>query len=121
MTKLIEPYGGELIDLLVSHEERERMITEATSLPSIQLSRRAVCDLELLTVGGFSPLDGFMREADFESVLGTMRLANGTVFPIPITLSVDHFDGLSLDKKIALRDERNDLLAVMLENVFRHS
>lgn len=122
MTKLIEPTGGKLIDLLVANDERDDLIAEAYRLPSIQLTRRAVCDLEMLACGGFSPLDGFMHHADHESVLATMRLADGTVFPIPVTLPVDHFEGLALDKKIALRDERNDLLAVMtVEEIYEWS
>jgi sulfate adenylyltransferase len=122
MTKLIKPYGGKFIDLLVPPDARESMIDEANRLPSIQLTRRAICDLELLAIGAFSPLDGFMRQADYESVLATMRLANGSVFPIPVTLPVDDFDGLKLGKRIALRDERNDLLAVMtVEEIYEWS
>lgn len=113
MDKLIEPYGAGLVDLVASPDEREALIDEAGKLPSVQLSARAVCDLELLASGGFSPLSGFMDKPDLESVVATMRLVNGCLFPIPITLPVDHFDGLSLDRSIALRDARNDLLAVM--------
>lgn len=122
MIQLIEPYGGKLIDLVVNSEEQEQLSAEAVSLPSLQLSERSVCDLELLATGAFSPLDGFMRQADLDKVVAEMRLANGMVFPIPITLPVDHFDGLSLDKKIALRDARNDLLGVMtVEEIYEWS
>lgn len=122
MTQLIKPYGDRLVDLVVPPEKRESLIAEASQLASIQLSRRAVCDLEMLAVGAFSPLDGFMRQGDHESVISTMRLANGAVFPIPVTLSVDDFEGLALDKRIALRDERNDLLAVMtVEEIYEWS
>ncbi|MCH7801164.1 MAG: hypothetical protein IIC24_06430, partial [Chloroflexi bacterium] len=58
-------------------------------MPSIQLSECAGCDLRLLAMGGFSPLDRFMSQPDFQSVLDTMRTANGTLFPIPITLAVN--------------------------------
>lgn len=122
MQNLIEPYRGKLVDLVVNQQERSQLIAEASNLPSLQLSERSVCDLELLAIGGFSPLDGFMRQADHERVVAEMRLADGTVFPIPITLPVDHFDGLELDKKIALRDAHNDLLGVMtVEEIYEWS
>lgn len=122
MIDLIEPYGGSLVDLAVSPENRESLIAEAGSLPSAQLSARALCDLELMATGGFSPVDRFMGAADLKNVLAEMRLDNGMVFPIPITLPVEHFEGLSLDKKIALRDARNDLLAVMtVEEIYEWS
>ena len=122
MTKLIEPYGGKLVDLIVDNDERERLIHESTHLPSIQLSERSVCDLELLATGGFSPLHGFMGSADYYNVVPDMRLANGTIFPIPITLPVEHFDGLDLDRLVALRDARNDLLAVIrVEEIYEWS
>ena len=122
MQNLIAPYGGKLVDLVVNTEEREQLLTEASTLPSLQLSERAVCDLELLATGGFSPLEGFMGKADFDSVLVEMRLADGTVFPIPITLPVDMFEGLELGIKIALRDAHNDLLGVMsVEEIYEWS
>ncbi len=122
MQTLIDPYGGELIDLVVTSDEREQFLAETSSLPSLQLSERAVCDLELLANGGFSPLDGFMAKADFNNVLAEMRLADGTVFPMPVTLPVDRFDGLALGKKIVLRDAHNDLLGVMtVEEIYEWS
>ncbi|MFN3373873.1 MAG: adenylyltransferase, partial [Chloroflexus sp.] len=60
---LIPPYGGRLIDLVVPVEERVALLEEATHLPSIQISMRSLCDLELLATGGFSPLTGFMGQA----------------------------------------------------------
>ena len=112
-TKLIEPYGGELVDLLVVEEQREELRARAASLPRLQLTPRAVCDLELLATGAFSPLSGFMGRADYERVLGEMRLASGALFPLPLTLPVRRDAGLSLDAEIALADQHNNLLAVM--------
>ena len=86
---LITPYGGKLINLVVQSSEREKLLAEIPSLPSIQISERSVCDLELLATGAFSPIDRFMGESDFQSVLDTMRLSDGTLFPMPITLPVD--------------------------------
>ena len=115
MTKsnLITPFGGELVDLVASPEATEELRAEAGLMPSIQISDRAVCDLELLATGGFSPLDRFMSSDDLGAVVDSMRTAGGTLFPIPITLPVDRSAGISLDGRIALRDSNNDLLAVM--------
>ena len=112
MPKLISPYGGELVDLLVPREQLLQKTAYANTLPSIQVSARIVCDLELLAVGAFSPLRGFMNEADFRSVLATMRLADGTLFPMPITLPVEPNPELQPGMDIALRDSRNNLLAI---------
>ena len=113
MTSLIAPYGGRLVDLQVTGPEAAALRAEAGRLPSLQLSDRAVCDLELLASGGFSPLDRFMGRADHERVVGEMRLAGGALYPIPVTLPVTPEAGLKLDASVALRDSRNDLLAVM--------
>ena len=111
---LIEPYGGRLVDLLVPAAERDELKAYATHLPSIQLSARAVCDLELLAVGAFSPLDRFMHRRDYQSVLDTLRLASGHVFPIPIALPAEPSPDIRLGQEIALRDDRNNLLALLL-------
>src|SRR5260370_29219600 len=110
---LISPYGGKLVDLFAPPEAIDDLIAYANRLPSIQLTERAVCDLEMLATGAFSPLDRFMRQEDYESVLETLRLPTGHLFPIPITLSVDSDVAIRLDRDIALRDNKNDLLAVM--------
>jgi sulfate adenylyltransferase len=103
----------QLIDLCVSADEREALAARASKLPRIQLSERNLCDLELLATGGFSPLDRFMRESDYRRVLDDMRTAEGQLFPIPITLSVDQDTLLELDAEVALADRRNNLLAIM--------
>jgi len=112
-SRLIAPYGGELIDLLVPEAERELVMTLAALLPRIQLTQRNLCDLELLATGAFSPLRKFMGREDHQSVLSSMRLSDGTLFPIPITLPVAKSLNLSEGADIVLADERNDLLAIM--------
>ena len=112
-SNLITPFGGELVNLVASAEAAEELRAEARRLPSIQISERAVCDLELLATGGFSPLDRFMSRDDFSAVVEDMRTTDGTLFPIPITLPVNRDEGISLDSRIALRDSNNDILAVM--------
>ncbi len=113
ISTLITPYGGKLVNLLVTPDELNDLKTYAGTLPSIQLTERALCDLELLAIGAFSPLDRFMGQADYEHVLEEMRLADGTLFPMPITLPVDADAPVTIGKDIALRDRKNDLLAVM--------
>lgn len=112
-TQVITPYGDTLVDLIVPHEAQADVRAAADRLTSLQLSERSVCDLELLATGAFSPVDRFMSRADYERVVSEMRLANGYLFPIPITLPVDADAAAFLDQDIALRDSKNNLLAVM--------
>ncbi len=112
-TSLIPPYGGALVNLLASLDAADELKARASRLPSIQISERAVCDLELLATGGFSPLDRFMGKEDYRRVLDEMRLGSGHVFPIPITLPVEPGPNIPLDGEVALRDSKNNLLAVM--------
>lgn len=107
------PHGGVLKDLLARDAPiADKLRQEADSLPDIVLSERQLCDLELIITGGFSPLEGFMGKADYDSCLDTMRLADGALFPMPITLDVsrDQVSSLGLKEgaRIALRDPRDD-------------
>ncbi len=116
---LIEPYGGKLVDLIATGEERQELLEQASRLPSIQISSRALNDLELLATGGFSPLDRFMGQADYERVLEEMRLSDGTLFPLPITLTMDE-EALPQGDRVILRDVRNNRIAVMnIEETFK--
>jgi sulfate adenylyltransferase len=117
--KLISPYGGQLVNLVVSGEERQEIIERSKRLPSIKISARSLCDLELLATGAFSPLDRFMNKADYERVLTEMRLGNGVLFPIPVALPLDENALPSWGEQITLCDARNNTLAVMqIEEVF---
>ena len=116
---LIGPYGGKLVDLTVPAESFDELKAYASHLPSIQISPRSVCDLELLATGAFSPLDRFMGQEDHQRVLNEMRLANGHIFPIPITLGVEASPDFHLDQDIALRNNENELLAIMtIEEIY---
>jgi sulfate adenylyltransferase len=116
---LISPYGGSLVNLVKTGDERAELLELASRLPSVQISQRALHDLELLASGAFSPLDRFMGQADYEGVLDNMRLADGTLFPIPITLTVDREEIPDGAKQIVLRDVRNNTFAIMdLEEIF---
>ncbi len=121
MTKanIIAPYGGKLVDLVVRGNERQVLIEKATHLPSIKISPRSLCDLEMIATGAFSPLDRFMGHKDYERVLEEMRLTDGTLFPLPITLTVDKEYYASLGEEVAIRDVQNNLIAVMkIEEAF---
>ncbi len=112
-TTLIPPCSGKLIDLLATSAELDELKSKACELPSIQLSERATCDLELLAIGAFSPLDRFMNREDYERVIAEMRLGSGQLFPIAVTLPIAAGAPVKLDKEVALRDAKNEILAVM--------
>ena len=118
-SKLISPYGGKLVDLLTPLEELPDLKAQASNLPTVRISERSVCDLELLATGAFSPLETFMGEEDYQRVLAEMRLKDGYLFPIPITLPVDPVPDIGLDQKITLCNAKNELLAVMtIEEIY---
>jgi len=117
---LIPPYGGGLVNLLVEGEERLELIQYANTLLSIRLSPRSLCDIELLAVGAFSPLNRFMRKVDYDRVLEEMRLADGTLFPIPITLPIADARAIKLGTNIVLRGPKNEVIAILtVEETFR--
>jgi len=121
MTKanLITPYGGKLVNLVVEGREREELLARAAKLPSIKITMRNLCDLELIATGGFSPLNTFMGKADYDRVLREMRLADGTLFPLPITLTADPKELPTVGEDLALRNSNFDLIAVItLDEVY---
>ena len=116
---LIPPYAGELKDLVVVGDAAAELKRYAETLPSIPLSERALCDLELLATGAFSPLDRFMDRRNYERVISEMRLESGHIFPIPITLPVEKGNPLKENSDVALRDRKQNLLAVLkIEEVY---
>ena len=112
---LIEPHGGKLCELYVDSERAQALKEEARDLPSWDLTDRQSCDIELLMNGGFSPLTGFLDQADYERVVKEMRLSDGTLWPMPVTLDVTRqfAEKLSEGDRIALRDPEGVLTAVM--------
>ncbi|MDU8942987.1 bifunctional sulfate adenylyltransferase/adenylylsulfate kinase [Ovoidimarina sediminis] len=102
-------------ELYVSYESAQKLKAEAGDLPSWDLTPRQICDLELLMNGGFYPLKGFLGPEDYDSVVTDMRLADGTLWPMPITLDVSQgfADGLEEGQDIALRDQEGVILAIM--------
>ncbi len=119
---LIVPHGGTLVDLLVDDERVGQLKDASRDWESWDLTPRQLCDLELLLSGGFSPLTGFMTQADYAGVCSSMRLADGTIWPIPITLDVSEelADTLSAGSTLALRDAEGVILAALhVEEVWR--
>jgi sulfate adenylyltransferase (EC 2.7.7.4) len=84
----IAPHGGTLINRIATPDQRAEFLDKAEYLPRVQLDARAVSDLEMIAIGGFSPLTGFMENTDYDHVVNDMHLANGLPWSIPITLSV---------------------------------
>ncbi len=122
MSNLIAPYGGRLVDLVVSANQAERLKQEAEKFPSITLTQRQACDLEMLLNGALSPLRGFMNEADYNAVLDNTRLTDGTLWPMPYCLDVSEelANVLQVGSRLALRDSEGFMPAVLhVESVWR--
>jgi len=109
------PHGGELINLLVSDERKAQLKEVAQSLTDITLNERQMCDLEMLAIGAFSPLTGFMCRSDYESVLDRMRLQGNTLWPIPVCLDISETKANSFEvgQSVSLRDPEGFLLALL--------
>ncbi len=102
-------------ELYVSYDSAQKLKAEAGTLPSWDLTARQICDLELLMNGGFAPLKGFMGEADYDGVVVNMRMADGTLWPMPITLDVSETFAEKVEpgQDIALRDQEGVILAIL--------
>ena len=110
-----EPHGGELKDLYLDADAAEAEKQAAQEYASWDLTERQLCDIELLLNGAFSPLEGFLNQADYDAVVDGMRLVNGVLWPMPITLDVseDFAKGLSSGDKLALRDLEGVIVATL--------
>jgi len=109
------PHGGEIVDLILPEDQQQKAQEESVDWPSWDLTPRQMCDLELMLCGAFSPLKGFMNKADYEAVCDGMRLADGTLWPLPITLDItdEVAEGLAPGSKLALRDPEGVMLAAI--------
>ena len=120
----MSPHGGTLVSRIANGAEREKLQEKVGGLVRVQLNGRQVSDLELIATGGFSPIEGFMNRADYESVVKQMRLQNELPWTIPITLAVnrEEADALREGTDIALADQEGIVLGVLhLEEKFRYS
>lgn len=121
-TSLIEPHGGKLCNLFVSEERQKELKSLLINDESWTLTDRQVCDLELILNGGFSPLKGFFNKKDYDSVVKNMRLADETLWPMPITLDITQeiSDKLSQGDKLVLRDKEGFPLAILhIEDIWK--
>jgi len=117
-----EAHGGPLVSLIADRERSAMLKKISINLPDVILNERHLCDLELLATGGFSPLSGFMKQVDYESVLDRMRLQDGTFWPLPVCLDVsaEIVETLEAGQSVALRDSEGFLLAVMhVEDIWK--
>ncbi len=119
---LIEPHGGILVDRIATNQDALNMAEQAKSLPVIKLGMRPLSDLEMIAVGAFSPLTGFMNSADYKGVVHNMHLASGLPWSLPVTLSASKEDAKAYEgKQVALGDEDGNLLAIMdVEEAFEY-
>lgn len=113
----IKPHGGELINRLVPTEQREELLKRAAELKQIRVNAWTISDLDLIAVGAFSPLVGFLDEKNYTSVVETMRLSDGTVWSIPVTLSIDPevAGSISIGEQVALIGEEDNVIYVILD------
>src|SRR5205085_7621018 len=112
---LIAPHGGELILNMASEAERASLRERAHGLPHIEVGSRQLADLEMLAIGAYSPLKGFMTQPDYLGVVNTMHLSNGLPWSVPITLSTSSERAASIKEgsQVALVDAQGTLQAVM--------
>lgn len=121
MSREATPHGGRLIDRILTGKDAELIEARAKDLEKITLNKREISDLEMIAIGAYSPIEGFMKREDYEGVLDNMRLANGLPWTIPITLTVtkDETKGLKEGNDLALVDDSGMILAVMhLEEIY---
>jgi sulfate adenylyltransferase len=117
VSETIEAHGGTLINRLVEGNAREELLQLASTLPVITVNKWTISDIDLIAVGGFSPLTGFMEEKDYHSVVETMRLTSGLVWSIPITLAVDQARAamLEIGQQVALVGELDGVVYAILD------
>lgn len=112
-----QPHGGTLVNCLYTGDAKSNLIAESNGLPDIVLSKRQMCDIELIMNGGFSPLDGFMSMQDYDSVCSDMRLKNGFLFPMPITFDINDEQRKLIESSgatsVTLRDWEGNAIAVL--------
>ncbi len=112
---MIQPHGGKLINRIATREEKEEILAKSEEMKKIKVSYWTLSELENIATGLFSPLEGFMSKADYDSVLNDMRLSNGVVWTIPIVLSVSkkEADELEIGEDVLITDEKGKEYAVL--------
>ena len=112
-SEVIPPYGGKLENLMVPYHSREKILSTATK--TIECSDRNACDIELLVIGGFSPLRGFMNKENYESVVKRNRTSDGRLFGLPIVMDTNRED-LEIGEKVLLRYKEQDLAVLTIND-----
>ncbi len=123
MQSLIQPHGGKLVNRYVEGKERENIIEEIPNLKKVPLKSWEVSDLYMIASGGFSPLEGFMCREDYHSAMNNMRLKDGVVWTIPVTLAIteETRKGIKDGDRIALTDSDGEVIGVMdVEEIFKN-
>jgi sulfate adenylyltransferase len=122
-SQLIRPHGGKLINRTLEGRDLEQSIDRAEKLPRLKLNSRQLSDVELIAIGAFSPLTGFMGKKDYENVVDNQRLENGLPWSIPVTLAVskEESERLRPSSDIALIDDREQIVAILhLEEIYKY-
>lgn len=120
---LVKPHGGYLKNLMADDPtEREKLIKESSSLPKLKLSTLEFSDLIMLGIGAFSPLEGFMNQTDYKGVLDNMRLADGTLWPLPVTITTQDEDMFKAGDTIALVSPYDEKVVgqMLVEDIFSY-
>ena len=117
---MIQPHGGKLINRILEAPARQAALATAASLPSLDIDAWTLSDIEMIAIGGFSPLEGFMNQKDYTSVIDKMRLANGLVWSIPVTLQVtpDQAKSLKPGQEVALKSGGAIVAVLQLEDIY---
>ncbi|OGX28629.1 MAG: sulfate adenylyltransferase [Omnitrophica WOR_2 bacterium RIFCSPHIGHO2_02_FULL_67_20] len=119
MTQLIAPHGGTLVNRIVDGKEREALLATASKRPAIELDAWGLSDVEMLAIGGFSPLEGFLTKRDYESVVTSRRLSGGLVWTIPVALAVSAEQAKGLSGDVALTANGAVVAILHLEETYR--
>ena len=120
--KLIKPHGGKLVNREVRGPERDRLIQAAVDIPALQLNARDISELEMIAIGAYSPLQGFLDRSDYNSMCVRMRLTNDVAWPIPVTLSITNEQASTFRqfKDVALYQDDHLLAILHLADKYRY-
>ncbi len=118
MAQLIAPHGGTLVNRMVEGKDREIWLAKVQALPTIELDAFALSDVEMIAIGGFSPLEGFMNQADYEGVVKYMHLKSGLVWSIPVVLPVTKGQAQNLKGDVALTSQGTVVAILHLEDAY---
>ncbi len=115
---MIAAHGGTLINGIVDGKERDALLARAAGLPTVELDAWGLSDVEMIAIGGFSPLQGFMTQADYQGVVTNRRLVDGLIWTIPVTLAVTRVQAAALKGDIALTTNGGVVAILHLEDAY---